>query len=215
MPAAAHVPADPGDSREGETGLHRGGRQELLQAYRCRSRRVSPVLRCGSSRTRLGTGVRKAPRRLPSRSRRTSCLTNEESPLTARSRKRSCRCGSSRPTPRTRSSSSMSTRSISDFGAYGVAAASLIYFDKSVHELELEELAYLAALPKGPSNYHPYRQTEAAIARRNYVIDRMVADGYVTGRGRRGSQGEADQGHTARNRNAPACGRILHRRGPP
>lgn len=65
------------------------------------------------------------------------------------------------------------------FGAYGVAAASLIYFDKSVHELALEEAAYLAALPKGPSNYHPYRKTEAAIARRNYVIDRMVEDGHV------------------------------------
>ena len=66
------------------------------------------------------------------------------------------------------------------YGAYGVAAASLIYFDKSVHELTLEEMAYLAALPKGPSNYHPYRKTEAAIARRNYVIDRMMADGYVS-----------------------------------
>jgi penicillin-binding protein 1A len=66
------------------------------------------------------------------------------------------------------------------FGAYGVAAASLIYFDKSVHELTLEEAAYLAALPKGPSNYHPYKKTEAAIARRNYVIDRMVADGYAS-----------------------------------
>ncbi|XYK81253.1 MAG: penicillin-binding protein 1A [Labrenzia sp.] len=66
------------------------------------------------------------------------------------------------------------------FGAYGVAAASLIYFDKSVHELALEEAAYLAALPKGPSNYHPYRKTEAAIARRNYVIDRMVEDGHVS-----------------------------------
>ncbi len=66
------------------------------------------------------------------------------------------------------------------FGAYGVAAASLIYFDKSVHELALEEAAYLAALPKGPSNYHPYKKTEAAIARRNYVIDRMVADGHVS-----------------------------------
>ncbi|MGV2975604.1 penicillin-binding protein 1A [Roseibium alexandrii] len=65
------------------------------------------------------------------------------------------------------------------FGAYGVAAASLIYFDKSVHELALEEAAYLAALPKGPSNYHPYRKTEAAIARRNYVIDRMVEDRHV------------------------------------
>jgi penicillin-binding protein 1A len=66
------------------------------------------------------------------------------------------------------------------FGAYGVAAASLIYFDKSVHELALEEAAYLAALPKGPSNYHPYRKTDAAIARRNYVIDRMVEDGHVS-----------------------------------
>ncbi|WP_428526142.1 penicillin-binding protein 1A [Roseibium sp.] len=66
------------------------------------------------------------------------------------------------------------------FGAYGVAAASLIYFDKSVHELALEEAAYLAALPKGPSNYHPYRKTDAAVARRNYVIDRMVEDGHVS-----------------------------------
>ncbi|WP_269586329.1 penicillin-binding protein 1A [Roseibium sp. Sym1] len=66
------------------------------------------------------------------------------------------------------------------FGAYGVAAASLIYFDKSVHELTLEEIAYMAALPKGPSNYHPYRKTEAAIARRNYVLDRMMADGYIS-----------------------------------
>lgn len=65
------------------------------------------------------------------------------------------------------------------FGAYGVAAASLVYFEKSVHELTLEEAAYLAALPKGPSNYHPYKKTDAAIARRNYVIDRMVADGFV------------------------------------
>ncbi|MCW1404531.1 transglycosylase domain-containing protein [Novosphingobium sp. MW5] len=65
------------------------------------------------------------------------------------------------------------------FGAYGVAAASLIYFDKSVHELSLEEVAYLAALPKGPSNYHPYKETEAAVGRRNYVLDRMMADGYI------------------------------------
>ncbi|WP_417689567.1 penicillin-binding protein 1A [Roseibium sp.] len=65
-------------------------------------------------------------------------------------------------------------------GAYGVAAASLLYFDKSVHELTLEEIAYLGALPKGPSNYHPFRKTEAAIERRNYVLDRMVASGFVS-----------------------------------
>ncbi|TYC58560.1 penicillin-binding protein 1A [Rhodobacterales bacterium] len=65
-------------------------------------------------------------------------------------------------------------------GAHGIAAAALIYFDKSVHELSLEEIAYLAALPKAPNNYHPFRHTDRAIARRNYVIDRMVDDGYVT-----------------------------------
>src|SRR5215471_8951883 len=65
-------------------------------------------------------------------------------------------------------------------GAYGVAAASLIYFDKSVHELTLAEAAYLAALPKAPSQLHPFRQREHAIERRNYVIDRMAEDHYIT-----------------------------------
>lgn len=65
-------------------------------------------------------------------------------------------------------------------GAYGVAGASLTYFDKSVNEIELHEAAYLAALPKGPNNYHPYRHTQKAIERRNWVIDRMVENGYVT-----------------------------------
>jgi penicillin-binding protein 1A len=66
------------------------------------------------------------------------------------------------------------------FSAYGVAAASLLYFDKSVHELTIAEAAYLAALPKGPNNYHPFRQRERAIERRNYVIDRMVEDRYIS-----------------------------------
>jgi penicillin-binding protein 1A len=64
-------------------------------------------------------------------------------------------------------------------GAYGVAAASLLYFDKSVHELTIAEAAYLAALPKGPSLLHPFRQRDRAIERRNWVIDRMVENGYV------------------------------------
>ena len=64
-------------------------------------------------------------------------------------------------------------------GAYGVAAASLLYFDKSVHELTIAEAAYLAALPKGPNNYNPFRHREQAIDRRNYVIDRMVEDGFI------------------------------------
>src|SRR5882672_2208797 len=65
-------------------------------------------------------------------------------------------------------------------GAYGVAAASLLYFDKSVHELTVAEAAYLAALPKGPNNYHPFRRRDDAIARRNYVIERMLEDRYIT-----------------------------------
>jgi len=65
-------------------------------------------------------------------------------------------------------------------GAYGVAAASLLYFDKSVHELSIAEVAYLAALPKAPNNYHPFRQRERALERRNYVIERMMEDHYIT-----------------------------------
>jgi penicillin-binding protein 1A len=69
---------------------------------------------------------------------------------------------------------------INSVQAYGIAAAALLYFDKSVHELTLAEAAYLAALPKGPNNYNPFRNREAAIARRNYVLDRMLDDGHIT-----------------------------------
>lgn len=64
-------------------------------------------------------------------------------------------------------------------GNYGVAAAALNYFDKSVHQLSVAEVAYLAALPKGPNNYNPFTHREKAIERRNWVIDRMVENGYV------------------------------------
>src|SRR5438309_1303454 len=65
-------------------------------------------------------------------------------------------------------------------GNYGVAAAALNYYGKSVHELTIAQAAYLAALPKAPNNYHPFRQRERAVERRNYVIDRMVEDHYVS-----------------------------------
>lgn len=64
--------------------------------------------------------------------------------------------------------------------SYGVAAAALNYFGKSLEELTLEEAAYLAALPKGPNNYNPRTKYEAAVARRNWVISRMLEDGYIT-----------------------------------
>jgi len=76
-------------------------------------------------------------------------------------------------------------------GAYGVAAASLVYFDKSVHELSIAEMAYLAALPKAPNNYHPFRHKAAAIERRNWVIDRMVDNGYITSE--QGEEAKAEQ----------------------
>ena len=65
-------------------------------------------------------------------------------------------------------------------GNYGVAASALNYFNKSVHELTIAEAAYLAALPKAPSDLNPFRNRDKAIDRRNYVIKRMVEDGYVS-----------------------------------
>ena len=63
---------------------------------------------------------------------------------------------------------------------YGVAAAALGYFNKSVHELTIAEAAYLAALPKEPSSLNPFRNHDRAVERRNYVIGRMEEDGYIT-----------------------------------
>ncbi|KMO35929.1 penicillin-binding protein 1A [Methylobacterium aquaticum] len=63
---------------------------------------------------------------------------------------------------------------------HGIAAAALDYFGKSVHELTIHEAAYLAALPKGPNNYHPYRRTQQALARRNEIIGLMAQNGYIT-----------------------------------
>ncbi len=65
-------------------------------------------------------------------------------------------------------------------GNYGVAATALNYFGKSVHELTLAEVAYMAALPKAPNNYHPIDKRDAGITRRNWVIERMVDNGFVT-----------------------------------
>ena len=64
--------------------------------------------------------------------------------------------------------------------SYGVAAASLNYFGKSLDQLQLEEVAYLAALPKAPNNYHPFRQKERAIERRNWVLEQMLGNGYIS-----------------------------------
>ncbi len=64
--------------------------------------------------------------------------------------------------------------------AYGVAAAAVRYFGKSLDDLALHEAAYLAALPKGPNNYHPVRHPDRALARREYVLFRLAEDGFVS-----------------------------------
>jgi len=64
--------------------------------------------------------------------------------------------------------------------SYGVAAAALNYFNKSLDELTIAESAFLAALPKGPNNYDPNKRYDEAVTRRNWVLSRMLDDGYIT-----------------------------------
>lgn len=64
--------------------------------------------------------------------------------------------------------------------SYGVAAAAKSYFDKGLDELTIPEMAFLAGLPKAPSNYHPVRNKEKALDRRNFVLKRMREEGYIS-----------------------------------
>jgi penicillin-binding protein 1A len=64
-------------------------------------------------------------------------------------------------------------------GAYGIAAASLVYFDKPVNELTVAEASYLAALPKAPTQLNPAKNHDRAVERRNYVIDRLLENGWI------------------------------------
>ena len=66
------------------------------------------------------------------------------------------------------------------YGSYGVASASLNYFNKSLDELTLSECAYLAALPKAPNNYHPIKKNKQAVNRRNWVLKEMFQNGFIT-----------------------------------
>ena len=84
-------------------------------------------------------------------------------------------------------------------GSYGVAAAAINYFDKSLDELTTSEAAFLAGLPKAPSWYHPERRPEAAKARRDWVIGRMLDDGAI-------DRAEAER--------AAAEPLVLHQRAP-
>jgi len=63
--------------------------------------------------------------------------------------------------------------------SYGVAAAAINYFDKSLDNLDLAQIAFLAGLPKAPNSYHPDRNMPAALGRRSYVLGRMFEDNYI------------------------------------
>jgi penicillin-binding protein 1A len=65
-------------------------------------------------------------------------------------------------------------------GNYGIGAAALNYFDRSLGELSLSEIAYLAALPKAPNRYSIVKNEKDAYYRRDYVLGRMHGDGYIT-----------------------------------
>ena len=64
-------------------------------------------------------------------------------------------------------------------GTYGIAAASLEYFDKAVSDLSYEEAALLAALPRAPSKYNPYKSIERAKLRRDIVLKNLYENSYI------------------------------------
>jgi penicillin-binding protein 1A len=73
---------------------------------------------------------------------------------------------------------------------YGVGAAALNYFGKSLDQLDIAEVAFLAALPRSPTNYDPRFHHQAAVARRNWVIDQMLDNGFITEAQARAAQAE-------------------------
>ena len=98
----------------------------------------------------------------------------------ARRRRRSWRCGSSRRCRKERILELYLNEIYLGLGAYGVAAAAQAYFNKPLDQLTVAEAAFLAALPKAPNNYNPFRYPDAAQARRDWVLDRMAEDHVIT-----------------------------------
>jgi penicillin-binding protein 1A len=96
-------------------------------------------------------------------------------------------------------------------GAYGVAAAALQYFDKSLDELTVPEAALLAALPKAPNDYNPQRHPNVAKARRDWVIGQMVQTGVLSPGRRHQGNGRAHRHQAPRRHRGGNCG--LFRRG--
>ena len=100
--------------------------------------------------------------------------------------------------------------------SYGVAAAAQAYFNKPLDELTLPEAAFLAALPKAPNNYNPFRFPEAAKARRDWVLDRMAEDRAITAAQATAAKARADRARRSSAGPTPIPGgRLVRRGGPP
>jgi penicillin-binding protein 1A len=123
--------------------------------------------------------VRSAPRRSPSRWRRTSFC-----PRTRRYERKIKEAILSfrieQAYPKDRILELYLNEIFFGLGAYGIAGAALTYFDKSVNELTVAEAAYLAALPKGPANYHPFKHADRRDRAPQLGHRPMVENGYVT-----------------------------------
>ena len=98
------------------------------------------------------------------------------------------------------------------FGAYGVAAASLLYFDKSVHELTIARGRLSRRAAEGPEQLQSVPPSRRGGARRNYVIDRMAEDGYITAADADAAKKSPLERHGAADRRAHFRGRVFRRR---
>ncbi len=126
------------------------------------------------------TGAPKAPSTITQQVAKNFLLTERSHASSARSRKPSSPSASSAPIAKDKILELYLNEIYLGIGAYGVAAAGLAYFNKELKDLTVEEVAYLAALPKAPNNYHPFRQKEKATDRRNWIIGQMAENGYIT-----------------------------------
>ena len=176
---APAVPADPGGARARHRGVPVGRGQELLQACRHRPEGIVRAV-VVNVRTAAPASARRAPRRSPSRSPRTSCSSNEQT--YERKIQEALLALRIEPTylegqdPRALSERDLSRRS----AHYGVAAAALELFRQVGARADPRRGRLSRGAAQGAENYHPFRNPERAIERRNWVIDRMVENGYIT-----------------------------------
>ena len=150
----------------------------------------------------LGQAGRSAPRRSPSRWPRTSCSSSDQT-YERKIKEMILAFRIEQAYSKDRILELYLNEIFFGLGAYGVAGAALTYFDKSVNELTVAEAAYLAALAEGPVELPSVPHTDRAIERRNWVIDQMVENGYVTR-----EEGDEGQGRAARRRRRAATAAI-------